>query len=97
MKPVRTLLVALFAWVAVPAIGTAQNLILDHLHGQTVAYEIPESEGRADAVRYIEKMRDRFSPGAEIVDASPLDDAAQRLELKGTLVCEFSAVNRLTL
>lgn len=79
----RILLPALFL---LPSIGTSQNLILNDLHGQIIAYEIPEMDGRAEAVRYIEQIRDRFHPGVEVVDATPLDDAALRQKLKGTLV-----------
>jgi len=80
---IRLVLSALFL---LPSIGTSQNLILNNLHGQIIAYEIPEAEGRAEAVRYIEQVRDRFHPGVEIVDAASLDDAALRQKLKGTLV-----------
>jgi hypothetical protein len=77
---------ALTALFLLPSIGTSQNLILNDLHGQIIAYEIPEPEGRAEAVRYIEAIRDRFHPGVEIVDAMSLDDATLRQKLQGTLV-----------
>jgi hypothetical protein len=78
--------IALTALFLLPALGTSQNLILNNLHAQIIAYEIPESEGRAEAVHYIEAIRDRFYPGVEIVDATALDDAALRQKLQGTPV-----------
>jgi len=70
-----------------PAGANAQNLIINDLnqHRQSIAYEIPDAEGRAQAIRYIEMVRDRFAPGTEIVDALNLDDDALRAKLKGTV------------
>ena len=72
--------------IVLPAIAASQNLIINNLRGQTIAYEIPESEGRAVAIHYIEQIRDRFLPRVEIVDATRMDDASLRAKLKGTLM-----------
>src|SRR3974390_2858972 len=81
----RAASLALSLLALAPAAANAQNLILGNLHWQPIAYEIPDSEGRAQAVRYIKMIRDRFAPGVEIVDALGLDDEALRAKLKGTV------------
>ena len=81
----QTVPFALLALALLPATGTSQNLVLNNLHGQTVVYEMPDAEGRAEAVRYIGQIRDRFLPGADIVDANSPDDAALRQKLKGSV------------
>lgn len=68
------------------ATAAGQNLILNDLRPQILAYEIPDSDGRAEAVKYVEMVRDRFYPGVEIVDAVALDEGTLRAKLKGTVV-----------
>ena len=74
------------AWLA-PA-ASAQNLILNDLYSQvkTVVYEIPQQTGHAEAVSSVEWVRDHFYRGAEIVDATSMDDTALRQKIKGTFV-----------
>jgi C-terminal processing protease CtpA/Prc len=67
------------------AAAGGQDLIVNDLRPQVIAYEIPDPEGRPEAVQYIEMVRDRFYKGVEIVDASALNEAALRLKLQGTV------------
>jgi hypothetical protein len=63
-----------------------QNLILNDQHPQTVIYELPGVTDRAVVLRSLEFLRNRFRPGAEIIDGASLDDAALRARIKGTFV-----------
>ena len=69
---------------AMPQAAAWQSLVINN-EGQkskVIVYELPEEAGRAEAVRYIEMIRDRFAKGREIVDARALDEAALREKLK---------------
>ena len=71
-----------FVLVTIPSGAAAANLIIDKVreHAPVIAYELPEADGRAEAIRYVESMRDRFQPGGEVLDA-----AANRTSLKSKL------------
>jgi len=53
---------------------------------RSVVYEIPDDERRADAVRFIERMHERFFSKLEMIDATKLDDAALKDKLKGNFI-----------
>ena len=61
-----------FVLAALPPLAPAQNLTVDNVwaHSPVIVYEFPEAEGRAEAIRYVESMRDQFKPGAEVLDAT---------------------------
>jgi hypothetical protein len=63
-----------------------QNLILNDQHPQTVIYELPGVTDRAVVLRSLEFLRNRYWPGAKIIDGASLDDAALRARIKGTFV-----------
>ena len=52
--------------------ATGPELIFDttFTSARVFAYDLPEPDGRAEAMAYVKAMRDRFKPGAEIVDVS---------------------------
>ena len=56
----------------VPAAPAAQDVIFDRVffRAKVVVYEFPDQEGRSEAIHYIESMRDRFKPKAEVLDAA---------------------------
>jgi tetratricopeptide (TPR) repeat protein len=82
---VRPRPVALLGLVLLQASGASKNLIVNETRGRMLVYEIPDPEGREESVRYLEHVRDGLYPGAEIVDATSLDDATLREKLKGTV------------
>jgi hypothetical protein len=76
-----------FALAALPAPATAANLAINDLfqHARVIVYELPEADGRAEAIRYVESIRDRFKQGAEILDAAT-NEAVLKPKLKNGFV-----------
>jgi hypothetical protein len=68
--------------LALPPVATAANLVINNVweHAPVIAYELPETDGRADAIRYVESIRDQFKQGGQVLDA-----AANKSALKGKL------------
>ena len=62
----------LFVLVSLPSAAAAANLTVDHVwtRSKVILYELPEADGRAEAIRYVESMRDRFKAGAGVLDAA---------------------------
>ncbi len=82
----RTLLVlALAAW---PSAATAANLIVTDIWAQSpvIVYELPEADGRAEAIRYIESLRDKLKQGATVLDAGANPDALKEQLKKGFIL-----------
>lgn len=82
----NSLILAILAMVMLlSSRSMAGNLTINQefKNARSVVYEIPDDEGRADAVRSIEAIRDRFFQGLEIIDATKLDDSALKEKLKG--------------
>lgn len=71
-----------------PSRSMAANLTIngEFKNARSVVYEIPDDEGRADVVRSIEAIRDRFFHGLELIDATKLDDSALKAKLKEDFV-----------
>ncbi len=65
-------------------LAPAANLVINDVSrpARVFVYELPNAEGRAEAIRYVESIRDRFKPGAEIIDAGSLSEATAREKLK---------------
>src|SRR5262249_5378688 len=63
---------ALLVLIAFSFVAKAENLVIEEVwnHAGVIAYELPDSDGRADAIRYVESMRDRFKPKTEVLDAA---------------------------
>ena len=68
MKPALSFFLAL---VALPSFAIAANLVVADIwdHSPVIVYELPETAGRADAIRYVESVRDRYKQGAKVLDA----------------------------
>ena len=62
---------------------------------RSVVYEVPDDEGRADAVRFIERMHEMFFSKLEMIDATKLDDATLKDKLKGNFVLYTTIGSRL--
>jgi hypothetical protein len=71
-----------FVLAALPSVATAANLIIDNAwdHAPVIAYELPDTGGRAEAIRYVESIRDQFKKGTVLLDV-----AANRSSLKDKL------------
>jgi len=61
-----------FALLTLPSAAAAANLIFDNVwgHAKVIVYELPEADGRAEAIRYVEAMRDELKHGQELLDAA---------------------------
>ena len=78
------LAIAAVALLGLPPAGArADDLTINETLGTAtcVVYELPEAEGRAEAVRFVRSFRDHFFRGAELVDALDLEEAALREKL----------------
>jgi hypothetical protein len=75
----------------------SDRLAINDLHGkaQVLVYEIPEEEGREDAVQYVDAMHSRFFNKLEMMDADKLDDSALRDKLKGSFVIYTTLGSRI--
>jgi hypothetical protein len=73
-------------FLLLPLAAAAGNLIInDVVSGvKAVVYEIPQEDGRAETVRSIESVRDRFFAGSDVVDATKADDSKLQDRLKET-------------
>ena len=76
-------------WVlaALPSAARAANLIINNVwdHAPVIAYELPEADGRAEAIRYVESVRDRLKQGHEVLDAAA-NEKSLEAKLKGGFV-----------
>jgi hypothetical protein len=75
--------VAIFcALAAAPSFGATANPVVADVFQRApiVVYELPELDGRTEAIRYVESIRDRFKKGTEVIDAG-----AKEAVLKGKL------------
>jgi hypothetical protein len=63
------------ALFALPFAAKAGNLAANTTWDQAkvILYELPDADGRAEAIRYVESARDRFKKGAEVLDAAAID------------------------
>jgi hypothetical protein len=79
---VKAFLPILCALIALPSAATAANLIFNDVrdHAKVIAYELPAGDGRAEAIRYIESVRDDNKKGVPVLDV-----AANRASLKDKL------------
>lgn len=55
-------------------------------NARAVVHEIPEGDGRDDAIRFVGEMHDRFFGRLEIIDANKLDESALKDKLKGDFI-----------
>lgn len=87
---------ALLSSCSMAAKLTVNNTLweMDQKNGNTTAqvYEISDGEGREDALHYIERGRDKFHPGQELIDAAKADDSKLKERLKGGFVL-FTTLN----
>jgi hypothetical protein len=65
---------ALSFWIALaalPSSARAANLIVANIwdHSPVIVYDLPGAAGRADAIRYVESVRDRYKKEAKVLDA----------------------------
>lgn len=69
MKPALRFCILL---ATLPSIAAPADLVLDNIfeHARVIAYELPEADWRAEAIRYVEGIRDRFKKGTEVLDAA---------------------------
>ena len=58
-----------------------EDIVDDQVCCRVIAYELPEAAGRAEAIRYVESIRDRFKQGAEVLDAAT-NEAILKSKLK---------------
>jgi hypothetical protein len=70
---VKTCLLLFAAHLAAAANLTVAN-VWDH--SPVIVYELPNSDGRADAIRYIESVRDRSKQNVKVLDAAAMNPAA---------------------
>ena len=84
-----------------PSPSAAGNLIINEVSVKNqscaVVHEIPDDDGKADAVHFIERVRDRFWQGQEIIDATEVDDSTleQKLKRGFTLYTTMCGASRL--
>ena len=77
------------------------DLIIDHIirNVQSIVYEIPDDDGRADTVRYIgefnDKLHSKLKMDLEIIDATKLDDSTLKDKLKGGFILYTTIGSRL--
>lgn len=60
-----------------------------------LVYEVPDAEGKDDAVGYIKQMHDRFFSKLEMMDATKLDDSTLKDKLKGEFALYTTIGSRL--
>ena len=74
----------LLALTAAPSLAPAANLVINDVSkgARVFVYELPDAEGRAEAIRYVQAIRDRFKPKAEVIDAAAMSEATAREKLK---------------
>ena len=72
---------------ALPSVARPEKLIINNVwdHAPVIAYELPEADGRAEAIRYVEGVRDRFKQGHEVFDAT-VNEESLRAKLKGGFI-----------
>lgn len=78
---------------------SANSLIINELtrNPAAIIYELPDPDGRDEAVRYIQSIRDRFWGDAEMLDATALSEAAlqQKFQQKCVLYTTLGKNSRL--
>jgi len=84
---VKRTLALFFILLGLPSLATAADLIVEKVwqHSPVIVYELPEAEDRADAVRYVESIRDELKKGSAVLDASANDSSLER-KLKGGFI-----------
>jgi len=76
---------------------TAGNLIINDISMdvESLVYELPDDEGRDDAVLSIGQVHDRFFSNLETIDATKLDDSTLKDKLRGDFVLYTTIGSRL--
>ena len=74
----------LLVLIALPSFAMAADLSINNAwdHAKVMVYELPEADGRAEAVRYVESVRDQFMKGGEVLDAAAADESSLKGKLK---------------
>lgn len=97
----RRSLPLLFVLAALPSVATAENLLVARIWDRSpvIVYDLPQADGRADAIRYVESVRDRYQKDAKILDGGANHAALKERLKKGfilyTTLEEKSALLRL--
>lgn len=68
------------------ALATTVNINDSFKDINTVVYYIPNDEGKADAIRYVGEIHDKFFSKLEMIDAEKLDDSTLEDRLKDNFV-----------
>src|SRR5690242_109590 len=79
---------AYFAMLIAGCRLAAQNLVINHLslNPRVIIYELPDPDGREEAIRYIANLHDRFWSGAELIDAGQTSESVLRRKFQQTCV-----------
>ncbi len=78
----RVCFVLLFAALFSPSF--AAHLVINQIGkaAQAIVYDLPESSGRAEVIRFLEAVRDRFNPKIDILDAAATSESVLKEKLK---------------
>jgi hypothetical protein len=83
------------------SLALAADLIINEVSAKNqdcvIVHEIPDDAVKADAVKFIERIRDMFWRGREIIDATKVDDSTLKEKLKKgfTLYTTMGAASKL--
>jgi len=80
-----------------PKVSEAKSMIINTAirTAQSVVYELPADADRADAVRYVEGIHDKFFSNLQTIDATSLDDSVLKEKLGGDFVLYTTIGSRL--
>lgn len=90
-------LLALISMVLLSSCSTAADVTVNEvaMSARCIVHEVPDDERRADVLADIERIRDRFLSGREILDAAKLDDSALKSKLPGDFLLYTTIDSRL--